>query len=388
MQLVLSLSPGGTERLVIEIVKSLSAQVESSVCCLDAPGAWASQLTDRGVPVTSLSRTPGFQPGLAVRLAKLMRSQAIDVVHCHHYSPYVYGLLATLLAPGVQLVFTEHGKLSDAGPSRKRRLINPLLSRLPGRLFAVSADLRQHMISEGFPARCVDVIYNGIDPGERPTTAERQAGRADLGVPGDAFVIGAVGRLDPVKNLRLLLQAHTLLLTKMPHARTVIIGDGAERERLEALAAELGVGDSVVFAGYRPHVRALMSAFDVYVNCSTYEGASLTILEAMAAGLPVVATPVGGNPELVIDRETGWLTPGRAAAMTEALTALALDAKLRRLMGDAGRWRVTRHFSMQRMVDQYASAYLGSRKPMANPPASEPAPAERMSVSEATRSIV
>jgi L-malate glycosyltransferase len=150
----------------------------------------------------------------------------------------------------------------------------------------------------------------------------------------------------------------------------------------------LGVGDSVVFAGYRPHVRALMSAFDVYVNCSTYEGASLTILEAMAAGLPVVATPVGGNPELVIDRETGWLTPGRAAAMTEALTALALDAKLRRLMGDAGRWRVTRHFSMQRMVDQYALAYLGSRKPMANPPASEPAPAERMSVSDATRSIV
>jgi len=388
MQLVLSLSPGGTERLVIEIVKSLSDRVDSSVCCLDEPGAWASQLTDRGIPVTSLSRTPGFQPKLAVRLARLMRSQGIDVVHCHHYSPYVYGLLAAVIARGVQLVFTEHGKLSNAGPSSKRRLVNPVLSRLPGRLFAVSADLRHHMIAEGFPARCVDVLYNGIDPGERPTAAQRHAARQSLGVPEDAFVIGAAGRLDPVKNLRLLLQAHTLLRAKMPHARTVIVGDGAEREPLETLARELGIADSVVFAGYRPNVRALMAAFDVYVNCSTYEGASLTILEAMAAALPVVATPVGGNPELVIDRETGWLVHGRAVAMTEALTALALDAKLRRLMGDAGRWRVAKHFSIQRMVEQYASAYLGSRKPMATPPASEPAPAERMSVSDATRSIV
>lgn len=388
MQLVLSLSPGGTERLVIEIVKSLSAKVESFVCCLDQPGAWAPELAAAGVPVVALSRAPGFQPRLASELARMMRVHEIDVVHCHHYSPYVYGLLASLLVPKVQLVFTEHGKLSNAGPSRKRRFINPWLSRLPGRVFAVSADLRQHMIDEGFPARHVEVVYNGIDAGERPSAAQRQEARAMLGLPADAFVTGTAGRLDPVKNLGVLLRAHAAMAAKMPRARTVIIGDGPERETLEGLARQLGVADSVVFAGYRPDVRALMSAFDLYLNCSVYEGVSLTILEAMAAGLPVVATPVGGNPEVVIDRETGSLVPGSASALAGALSSLALDARRRHLMGEAGRWRVMRHFSKRQMVDAYAAHYLGASAPINTPPASDPVPADRMSVSDATRSIV
>src|SRR5262245_61844520 len=129
MQLVLSLSPGGTERLVIEIVRALANRIEFTVCCLDEPGAWAGEVAALGVPVIALSRAPGFQPALAARLARHMKERGIEIVHCHHYSPYVYGLLASMLKPDVQLVFTEHGKLSDAGPSRKRRLVNPLLSR-------------------------------------------------------------------------------------------------------------------------------------------------------------------------------------------------------------------------------------------------------------------
>ena len=147
MQLVLSLSPGGTERLVIEIVRGLAARVDSIVCCLDEPGAWADELAAMHVPVIPLQREPGFHPSLAARLARVMKAHAIEIVHCHHYSPYVYGLLASMLRPGVQLVFTEHGKLSDHGPSRKRRLVNPILSRWPARVCAVSADLKQHMIT-------------------------------------------------------------------------------------------------------------------------------------------------------------------------------------------------------------------------------------------------
>ena len=359
MQLVLSLSPGGTERLVIEIVRALSPRIESVVCCLDAPGAWAAEVEALQVPVISLGRTPGFQPELAWRLAGIIRERGVDVVHCHHYSPYVYGLLASLLKPSVKLVFTEHGKLSDAGPSRKRRLINPILSRWPGYLCAVSADLKQHMVAEGFPARRLSVLYNGIDPGSRPTAPERRDARLALGVPDDAFVIGAVGRLDPVKNLPLLLQAHATLAARHPRLRTVIVGDGPERAALEEKAAALGISDTVVFAGYRQDVRFLMSGFDVYVNCSTYEGVSLTILEAMATALPVVATRAGGNPEVVIEGETGLLVPGCASALVDAIAALAIDPHRRRVMGDAGRWRVKKHFSIARMIDQYASAYLG-----------------------------
>jgi glycosyltransferase involved in cell wall biosynthesis len=389
MQLVLSLSPGGTERLVIEIVRSLTARTDSIVCCLDEPGGWADELTALGVPVLSLSRTPGFHPSLAVRLSRLMKERGIDVVHCHHYSPYVYGSLAAMMTRGVRVVFTEHGKLSDHGPSRKRRLVNPILSRLPGRVCAVSSDLRDHMVAEGFPRDRVHVHYNGIAPGEPPTPHARQLVRQSLGIPDTAFVVGTAGRLDPVKNLSLLVEAHRRLRTIVADPRTVIVGDGPERASLEREAARLEVADSIIFAGYRGDVRSVMAAFDVYVNCSTYEGVSLTILEAMATGLPVVATRVGGTPEVVVDGETGRLVSGSAHDIAGTIAAFAEDPPRARAMGNAGRARVVRHFSLARMVEEYAQIYLGSRhSAIATPPASAPAAAEPMSVSDATRSIV
>lgn len=388
MQLVLSLSPGGTERLVIEICKRLSDRVDSIVCCLDGRGEWAAELEAAGIPVIALGREPGFQPALAMRIAKVIKTHNVDVVHCHHYSPYVYGLMAAMVA-NVELVFTEHGRLSDGEPSRKRRLVNPLFSLMPGRVCSVSDDLKQHMIAEGFPRRRVQVVYNGIEPGHRPTPMERSAARDILGLPHDAFVTGTVGRLDPVKNLRLFVDAHRLVRQRHPSAYAVIIGDGPERAALESAAAELDVTSSVLFAGYRHDVRALMPAFDVYLNCSTYEGVSLTILEAMAAALPVVATPVGGNPEVVIDQETGLLPAPRAQSIADAVSGLARDPRRRSKMGDAGRWRVIRHFSIARMVDDYAAAYFGLANTVTTAaPIDAPAQADTMSVSDATRSTV
>ena len=374
MQLVLSLSPGGTERLVIEICRHLAGRVDSIVCCLDEPGAWAAELSQLNIPVASLSRRPGFHPGLALELARVIKTHQVDVIHCHHYSPYVYGLLATLIHPRVRLVFTEHGRLSNVPPSRKRKTVNPMLAWWPAWLCAVSADLKQHMMAEGFPGHRLHVVYNGIDAGERPRPAQRQAAREALGVTRNAFVVGAVGRLDPVKNLPLLLRAHRVLVDEHPEARLVIVGDGPEREALHAEAQALGIADSVRFTGYRADVRAIMPAFDAYANSSTYEGVSLTILEAMAATRPVVATEVGGNPEVVVDHETGRLVPGHVRAFAGALLELARNPLSRHTMGEAGRWRVKRHFSIDRMVQQYAAVYMGTRN-MANtvPPARAPA---------------
>ena len=357
---MLSLSPGGTERLVIEICRHLVGTVESVVCCLDQPGAWADEVAKLNIPVVSLSRAPGFHPSLAARLAHVISEHEIDVVHCHHYSPYVYGLLATALRPRVKLVFTEHGRLSNGAPSLKRRLVNPLLSLWPGRVCAVSNDLKQFMVAEGFPERKVEVVYNGIDPGERPRSAQCVAAREALGIRKDAFVVGTVGRLDPVKNLHALLRAHAVVNAHHPDAQVVVVGEGPERASLEDEARRLGIAHAVTFAGHRSDVRLLMSGFDVYVNSSSYEGVSLTILEAMAATLPVVATRVGGNPEVVINHETGLLVEGHARALADAVLALASDARGRHTMGEAGRWRVKRHFSLDRMVGQYADAYLGS----------------------------
>src|SRR4051812_16774442 len=122
LQVVLTLAPGGTERLVIQIVQQLSERFDMAVCCLDEPGAWADDLSRGGVPVTALHRAPGFHPSIAWRIAALARRHRASVLHCHHYSPFVYGRLAAMLVPGTRVVFTEHGRLSDAAPSGKRRV--------------------------------------------------------------------------------------------------------------------------------------------------------------------------------------------------------------------------------------------------------------------------
>jgi glycosyltransferase involved in cell wall biosynthesis len=362
MQVVLSLAPGGTERLVIEIVRRLRGQsFESVVCCLDDEGAWARELRQMGVSVVALRRREGFSPTLGYRLARLIAAHRIQVVHCHHYSPFVYGQLAALLAPGVGVVFTEHGRLSNAPPSRKRRLINPILGRLPSAVFAVSDDLRRHMIAEGFTARRVQVIHNGIDIGHEVRADERRAARTTLGLPAEALVIGTVARLDPVKDLTTLVEAFARVRAQLATARLVMIGDGPERARIHDHVARLGLSDHVLMAGARNDVRVLLPAFDIYVNSSIHEGISLTILEAMAASLPVVATQVGGNPE-VIGAGTGALTPCQSVdGLAAALLTFAGDPERRQIVGDAARTRVRSSFSIDRMVAQYIDSYRRAR---------------------------
>ena len=388
MHVVLSLSPGGTERLVIELCRQLRNRVDSVVCCLDEKGDWAAELESTGVPVVALHRRPGFRPSLARAIGRLAADHAIDVLHCHHYTPYVYGALSALLRP-VKVVFTEHGRLSGTTSSPKRRLVNPLLSMLPADICAVSVDLQRHMVAEGFPDGRIRVVYNGIDPKDRPTLQQVQQARSALGIAGDRFVVGTVGRLDPVKNLQALLQSVPLLRAQVPNALVVIVGDGPQRATLEAAVRDLAISPSVLFAGYRADVRALLPAFDVFVNCSSYEGVSLTILEAMAAAIPVVAAPVGGNPEVVVDQQTGVLVSSDPAAMAAAVGGLAHDARRRSVLGEAARWRVIRHFSLRRMVDEYGSLYLADRS-HATPeaPTVDPTPADSMSGSDATRSAV
>jgi glycosyltransferase involved in cell wall biosynthesis len=358
MQVVPTLDPGGTERLVIEIVKRLSNAVDSTVCCLDRQGSWAGELTDRGVVVETLGRHSGFHPELGRRIAELAGQHRIDVLHCHHYSPFIYGQLAALVNRRLRVVFTEHGRLSDAGPSLKRRLVNPFFGRMADAIYAVSDDLRRHMVAEGLPG--VQVIHNGIDPGSRPTAAHRAAARAALGIAGDVLVLGAAGRLDPVKDVPTLLQAFSVVRRTRPDTRLIVMGDGPERHNLQQSIGRTPDAPSITLTGYRSDVRELLAAVDVFVNSSTHEGVSLTILEAMAAAIPVVATRVGGTPEVVLDRETGLLVPARAPqALASAVETLACAPALRRSMGGAGRFRVKRHFSVEAMVDRYLGAYRG-----------------------------
>jgi glycosyltransferase involved in cell wall biosynthesis len=355
---VLSLNPGGTERLVIDLVTRLHADIPMAVCCLDEPGGWASEVERLGVGVTALGRQPGFHPSLGGAIARAAARHRATGIHAHHYSPFVYSAIARVRRPGTALVFTEHGRVSDAPPSAKRRVANVVLARLATGAFAVSADLRTHLLAEGFPPRAMGVIHNGIDIGPLPSTADRQAVRRDLGVGDDTLVVGTIARLDPVKHLEALLgaSAHARTTGSRPVA-VVVIGDGPERGALEQQAAALGIAEHVRFLGRRDDARRWLAGMDVYVNSSVSEGISLTILEAMAAGLPVVATRVGGTPEIV-DETSGVLVPARdVPALAGALVALGADAARRGALGAAARARVESAFTLDRMVAAYRRIY-------------------------------
>ena len=360
LHVVLSLNPGGTERLVIEIVRRTAGQFPTAVCCLDEPGAWAAELDALSIPVASLGRRPGFHPSLGKRVAEVVRRHGATVLHCHQYSPFVYGRLAMLWQRGLRLVYTEHGRLSDAPPSRKRRAANLVLGRFSGQAFAVSAELRTYMLAEGFGANRVGVLYNGIEPRSVPSGEQGARARHVLCLPTDALVVGTVARLDPVKDLGTLVRGFAAARSVTPGMVLVIIGDGRERAALEGLVRELGLEGSVRFAGERYDVRDLLGALDVYANSSISEGISVTILEAMAAGLPVVATRVGGTPEVVVDGETGLLVEARSPeAFARALMVAGSRETDRRAWGAAGRRRLEARFTLDRMVSEYIDAYCG-----------------------------
>jgi glycosyltransferase involved in cell wall biosynthesis len=306
--------------------------------------------------VESVGRRQGFDVRLGRDIRRIAREHRATVMHCHHYSPFIYGSLARMYGANARVVFTEHGRTSDAPPSRKRRVANVLFRQLADRVFAVSQDLRRHLIAEGFRPDAVEVIYNGIDPGPSVDRGAAHRLRREFNIPASALVIGSVGRLDPVKDIRTLLAA--LVEVRRTHpAEAVIIGDGPERPRLEAAAFEYGVAPHVHFLGYRHDAREWLADSDVYVNCSISEGVSLTILEAMAAAVPVIATRVGGTPE-ILDSTCGILIqPRDPHALAGALMQLANDRQQGRQLGQAGRIRVEERFTLDRMIRQYADIY-------------------------------
>jgi glycosyltransferase involved in cell wall biosynthesis len=359
LQLVLSLNPGGTERLVVELASRLHSTVPMAICCLDEPGAWAGGLRERGIAVSALVRQSGFRPGLGRAVARAADRHQATVIHAHHYSPFVYGAIARLWRPATRLIFTEHGRLSDAQPSPRRRAVNRLLNFAPQGVFAVSAELKQHMAAEGFPATSITVVHNGIDVGAEPSLADRTRIRQTLGVADDVLTIGTVARRDPVKDLGTLIEGVSHLAPER-RVRLVVIGEGVELPRLKQVAAARGISKDVTFLGHRDDARRWLAGFDVFVNSSTSEGVSLTILEAMAAGLPVVATAVGGTPE-VVDEASGCLVPARdPIALAAALRSLAKDTGRRASLGQAARRRVESYFTVDRMVADYARVYQSS----------------------------
>jgi glycosyltransferase involved in cell wall biosynthesis len=339
----LGLDVGGQEKLLVEFARHADrGRFDLTFVCLGGRGKLAGAVEACGWPVVALDAPPGLRPGLVPRLAGLFRRRRIDLVHTHDDKPLLYAPLAARLARVPRVVHTRHhGHLPWL--RRRHAAMTRLAARLTSQFVCVSDDSARLTAGDGVRAR---TIWNGIDMSRFSYTGPRADGP-----------VVAVGRLSPEKDHPTLLRAVALAGRAAP-LRWEVAGNGPCRAALERLAAELGLGDRVRFLGEVADVPALLGRASVFVLPSLTEGLSLTLLEATARGLPVVATRVGGNPEVVVDGETGLLVPpGAPAALAGAVLRLLDDPATARRLGAAGRRRVETHFDVRRMVAEYETLY-------------------------------
>jgi glycosyltransferase involved in cell wall biosynthesis len=350
------LRTGGMEKLLAELARHADRdRFDLRFVCLGDRGPVADEIEDCGWEVVCLGCRPGLRPGLVYRLAREFVRGRADVVHTHNNAPLIYGAPAARLA-GVPVVLqTRHGQ--TIGTTRRHRAAFRLASLLADRVVCVSADSERLSAAEGIAGWKLTVIRNGIDT----------ARFAYLGpAPGGPVVM--VGRLVAAKGVDTLLRAVASVVRQRPDFRLEVAGDGEAWPGLEALAAELGLGEHVRFLGNVGDVPGLLARASALVLPSLSEGISLTLLEAMARGLPVVATRVGGNPEVVEDGVTGRLVPaGDPGELAGALLDVWPASDRTREMGRAGRERVERLFDVRRMVAEYEALYLRLTKRGSHP---------------------
>ena len=350
VHVVTTLAIGGLEKVVLDLVRFRSERVFSAhVVCLDSSGVLEPAFSELGVTVETIG-TKGSVPGRILRLARRLRQLQPHIVHTHNPQAHLHGALAARLAIVPVVVHTKHGR------EYTDRSLLAALSRLGSRwtsvFVAVSEDAAKVARDlERVPARKIRVIHNGID-------VDRYEVREARPIQAMARAV-TVGRLDPVKDHSTLLRAVRLVVDKNPAFQMDIVGDGPLRPALEAQCHALGLAGHVHFLGYHEQVAPFLAAAGFFVLSSVSEGVSLALLEAMASGLPAVATDVGGNREVIVPGKTGYLVPsGSAEALADAMLMVQADPASRDRMGRAACRRVEVEFNLSTAVEQYEDMYL------------------------------
>jgi glycosyltransferase involved in cell wall biosynthesis len=365
--LVERLVHGGAERLAAEIATRLDPQRFASTLCVtrwsDAGHAASGELPQRlraaaeaaGAQFLGLRRRGTWDLPAWSPLVRLLRGGGVQIVHGHMHGSNAWAVVLGRLARVPVVISHEHSWAFTGGHVRglvDRRLIGAGSDVV----IACSLEDRRRMIErQRIAPETVRFVPNGIDG--RAPTPERDM-RRELGIGPDAPVVGSVGALRPEKRFDVLLRAAAELVPRRPAMRVVIVGEGSERPRLEALAAELGLGETLLMLGARGDVPDVLQALDVAVVSSDFEGSPLSVMEYMEAGLPVVATAVGGLPQMIHDGVHGELVPRRdPVALASAIEGLLADPQRRRELGAAGRERRRAEFDLGVMVARIEQLY-------------------------------
>ncbi|HEX8984156.1 MAG TPA: glycosyltransferase [Bryobacteraceae bacterium] len=347
--IVLSLEPGGMERFVCNLVSSADLRgTPTLVVCLDERGGLAGVVEEAGGTVLLLQRESGFDAPLVFRLARALRDAGVTAIHTHSLDAMLYGGLAAALAGVPNRIHTQHNTQLRAY-SLKDRVKFRIASRLFSSIAAVSAETARELLAHGVEARKLCLIPNGIE------ASAFSAVRKPLnGAPR----IGCVARLSSEKGVEHLIEAFAGVRKQFPKAQLAIAGQGPLQETLEARARALNLNGSVEFLGFRPNVAPFLRSLDLFVLPSLTEGIPLALLEAMAAGLPVVATAVGGVPEVIEDGVSGVLVPhGNAEALERSVIGLLAAPERCAALGAKASAHIESEFSLAQMALRYRGLY-------------------------------
>lgn len=358
LHIVLALRTGGLERVVLDLIKHSSLPIKNFVCCLDEIGDHANELEAMCVPYFELGNYGNKKIQTLSRIRKIIKEHKIDVIHTHNPSPHFYGCITGLLTR-IPVVHTKHGR--NYPDKRWEVLKNYFFALLSYRIVCVSSDSANVALNiENIPSQKIVTILNGIDihkysKNTQPLTLK------EMGINHSCTIVGIVARLSAEKDHGTLLHAMSIITKTEKNIALLIIGDGPLRTSLETMAKDLHITQHCFFLGNRKDIPDLLATMDIFVLCSTTEGISLTLLEAMAASLPIVCTNVGGNPEVVLHNSTGFIVPSQnPQALADGILKLVASPQKRREMGEEGLKRVINKFSIADVTRRYEELYLSA----------------------------
>ncbi len=356
LQIIPTLDRSGAEKQMSLLARRLPAdQFDVHVCALTRGGPLLECLREAGVPVTLIGKRWRVDPRAYWRLKRLVADLQPDLIHTWLFAANSYGRAAgracgvKCLVAGERCVDPWKGWLEFA--------IDRRLARHTARIVANSPGVRDFYVDHKLPADRIEVIPNGIDL-PQPSDTTRGQLLDELQLPRDSLLIGLVGRLSPQKRVKDAIWAADLLKVIRDDIHLLIIGDGPQRSRLERFRNQAEIADKVHFLGHRNDVPRLMPHFNALWSTSVYEGQSNSIMEAMAAAVPVVATDIAGTRDLIVPGVTGYLAgPGDRAGLARHTNRILGDPDLARRLGQAAQQRMATEFSVQQMVARYAALY-------------------------------
>lgn len=361
MQVTWSLVAGGAEMYAFTIARGLDpARYRVFMCAIDQGGALEPEVKASRIPYRIMNRKPGIDLKLMWRMYRLFRETGATVIQTHHFNQLFYSFIGAKLT-GAKILHTEHS--IEVYKQRRFRIALRLLSIFCEKVIAIGSEGAGVLTDQvGIPKRKVLIMRAGVDVAK--FNESRSDARSTLGLSEGDRVITIVARLYPEKNHILLLNAFKQVMnysgdfnapgSSRGHYRLLIAGEGTQRQRISDEIARLGLQDSVQLMGVRRDVATLLVASDVFVLSSDREGLPIAVLEAMAAGIPVVATAVGDLPSVVEDSVTGRVVPpGDANAMAAAISDILSDPDRAREMGQRGREIAASKYSLQATINQY-----------------------------------